>query len=548
MRLKHLWIVAVASLFLLLQPTWSSVLDNVVVVNLRSDSPSGMRIAVQAAAGLYNRDQDLKVFTVYDDNDVWWLSQLLHVDPSDIVEQDATFFLVKFGIQYKFMSYNLTQTALLPTVVTLAGVLDLVPITQDIYELMRLNPGDVALNVTGKWSEDNSGMEGVKYSLQYLSQTTSLAIQPGATLAQGHLIDWIVKERLFTTYLEDGCIPFTEQHTLLQNVVNASAWERPVKVYGYNSQHPIFGGDLFEAETNCINTLGQIATEHARNLAFWSTQSTFGAEETLLQKPAAAVTYNSSKTYVALVYGDMDNIDISQSFGKDHMVYRASQCKGRVDCFPLTWTISPNLIDMAPLQLRWFYDQASASDWFIMPPSGTLYAYPGQMPTDVQHKYIARQNAQAKVLNSSGSVHWEFMLTWQSAFEHYFPMYADSVSSGEGVHAFFLNNAPWVFPIWSMFITGETYRFYGNAKDPDHSVVVFKPAFNWCANCPSGGLNLTASQAANMINSLPAGSVQYVYVIQNTDLKTLFELPQSLDEHVQLVGYQQLVQLARLRG
>jgi hypothetical protein len=533
--------------------TRGSPLDLVQVVNLRSDSPPGIRIAVQAVAGLYNRNptnDTVKVFTVYDDNDVWWLTELLHVKTTDFVELDPSFWLVKFGAsQFQYLVYDLNEITVLPTVITLAGVLNLIPVSQQVFDALKLMPSEVEMNVTGRWSTANSGMDAVKFSMDYLGQTSSLAIQPGTTISQGHLVDWIVKEKLFVTYLEDGCIPFTAEHSLLQEIVDKSPWERPIRVYGYNSQHPVFGGDLFEAETNCINTLGQIATEHARNLAFWSTREQFAPQEALVQKPAAPIAYNASKTYVALVYGDMDNIDISQSFGKDHMVYRASKCLNRDDCFPITWTISPNLIDMAPMHVRWYFSQASNADWFIMPPSGTLYAYPSQMPVDVQKLYIQRQNAQANVLNSSGAVHWEFMLTWNKALDEFFPLYANdpSTQSANAVHAFFLNNAPWVFPIMPMQILGETYRFYGNPQDPDHSIVVFKPTFNWCGDCPSGGLNLTSAQVADRLNALPAGSVQYVYTIQNTDISRLFELPDHLAEHVELVGYQQLIDLARQR-
>ena len=46
---------------------------------------------------------------------------------------------------------------------------------------------------------------------------------------------------------------------------------------------------------------------------------------------------------------------------------------------------------------------------------------------------------------------------------------------------------------------------------------------------------------------LSIGSVQYIYVIQNTPIESVFSMAQQLADHVVLVGYQQLADLARQR-
>ena len=47
--------------------------------------------------------------------------------------------------------------------------------------------------------------------------------------------------------------------------------------------------------------------------------------------------------------------------------------------FPLSWSISPHLLYLAPDWLHWYYAQANVTgqDVFVLPPSGHLYAYPG---------------------------------------------------------------------------------------------------------------------------------------------------------------------------
>jgi hypothetical protein len=110
---------------------------------------------------------------------------------------------------------------------------------------------------------------------------------------------------------------------------------------------------------------------------------------------------------------------------------------------------------------------------------------------------------------------WFFQ--WSAAWDAYFPRYAVNDTTS-GTRAFFLNNVPWVFPIFDMLFANETFRFVGDPNS-ESSVVGFKPAFNWQEDGPSGGNPANATVIAGMISDLPLGSVQYVYVIQNTNLR-----------------------------
>jgi hypothetical protein len=234
----------------------------------------------------------------------------------------------------------------------------------------------------------------------YLNQTSTLAIQDPSLLISGYLVDWIVKARIFTQFLKGQCLPRTSEKRELEERIAQSEWPLPVRVYGYNSLDVLFGGDLFEAETDCITKMGQIATSHTSNLAFWSSYRPFeislppgSPTGPLLQSPPLpTLTYDPTKIYVTLVYGDMDNLDFVTQWAYKHMIYRAEKCgerqkqreaEGEMErrraCFPFVWTLSPNLVTVAPEIMRWYYRLASQTqrDWFIMPPSGTLYSYPG---------------------------------------------------------------------------------------------------------------------------------------------------------------------------
>ena len=88
---------------------------------------------------------------------------------------------------------------------------------------------------------------------------------------------------------------------------------------------------------------------------------------------------NCSRHTVCFVMSDGDNIQwILNSLAVDTNWWASNQ-RGEV---PITWTISPALIDLAPSVLKYFYTTASnnhqtnGSDYFIGAPSGTGYNYP----------------------------------------------------------------------------------------------------------------------------------------------------------------------------
>jgi hypothetical protein len=253
----------------------------------------------------------------------------------------------------------------------------------------------------------------------------------------------------------------------------------------------------------------------------------------------------------------MDNINFVQTFGMDHMRYRSDVCANENSssnsssnskkCFPLSWTLSPNLVEFSPEMMRWYFNRSTASkgrDWFVMPPSGTLYAYPGMMTPEVQALFVEQQNAQAYIMDTHGSVHWEWFFEWAPAFNGYFPRY---INATNGTNVFLLNDVPWVVPIPPMLAEDDYYRIIGDPAVDSPPVVAFRPAFNWEPN-GVGGLALNATECADLINLFAAGSVQYIYIIQNSDITSVFDMVAQLADDVVLVGYGQLASLALQRS
>ena len=146
-------------------------------------------------------------------------------------------------------------------------------------------------------------------------------------------------------------------------------------------------GDIFEAETNCVkeHNMGQIASDGVNNLGFYSRKPSVITP--LSQKKLGRPTFDANKTYVALVVGDGDSIKHVQGTvgpdwsSRDLILDRVQRCDADPSykgCFPLLWSVSPQLIHLAPDWLRWYYAQAQRTthEYFVLPPSGDLYSYP----------------------------------------------------------------------------------------------------------------------------------------------------------------------------
>ena len=124
-------------------------------------------------------------------------------------------------------------------------------------------------------------------------------------------------------------------------------------------------------------------------------------------------------------------------------------------CFPLLWTASPQLLHLAPDWLQWYYAGArrTGHDYFVLPPSGDLYSYPGEMQSADQQQFVQNTERDCHIMNTSATVEWEWFDTWPNALSDYYPRYSDRGI----VRGLFAVNVPYMLPIW-LFKPNEYYR------------------------------------------------------------------------------------------
>eukprot|EP00466_Bigelowiella_natans_P021206 jgi/Bigna1/91286/estExt_fgenesh1_pg.C_950041 len=534
-----------------------------MVVNLTSVPSPQLRIAVQTCAGLFNRNESIAgpAYTLMSDRDSDWLSAIeetpTSVSPTDFLHTC----LVTSGVAKGYIRYNYTgQRRVIPNIITLAAVLDAVPLEDTdplvsgaelVFDSVEALSGFSALDATSYVFERYSNKTTTMSKMNPGLDTHKHPIRPPLVKdINTGLVDYIVKERLFNFFLSQGCIPGTKEHALMEKIANDNPWPRPIRVYGYDDTYGV-EGDLFEAETNCVkeHNMGQIASDGVNNLAFFSRKSAI--TEPLQQNPKQlpGIPYNDSRTYMALVVGDGDNIGYVKGEHFDWMSKRVKACKQdpspRSGCFPLVWTQSPHALHLAPDMMKWYYNQAkqTTQDYFVLPPSGDLYSYPGIMEDDDQVRFVANTERDCKLMNTSATVDWEWFGTWPEAIKRLFPRYAKNGI----VRGLFAVNVPFMIPVFA-FAEGEFYKIFEN------STVLFRPR-SWRGEAKSKipfshKEYLSAKDMASEINNYPKGTVSYIYLTSDggARLESLYKLVPLLDEHVSIVDHDTLVDMALQRG
>ena len=554
---------------------------SVVVVDLRmADQPTV--VAAQTCIGLLNRNEhnDTVAGPMYSImssgvHDLRWLSvlnltQSPHIPIPSLIQRC----LVESGqaVATGYIRYHYaTQQKYVPLILTLAAVLNAVPLedsnvfnvsgkaplvldaiaffaslptlaaaTRRVFDLYgnmttttaMMNPG---FNNNGGWNDGDPSLTG----------------QPDLGLA-----DYVVKARLFNFYLVNGCINGTKDAATMQHMVAASQslgfWPKLIPNFGYNDAWAIFGGDIFEAMTNCVpqRNMGECASSGFNNLAYLSRASPI--VKPLPHNPEPRITFNASKTYVAFVMGDGDNTQYLKTGRMDMMIDRQLRCAANASlCFPLLWSFSSWMLTLGPQIVHWYYGEAmrSGKDYFTFPPSGYLYSYPSMFPADVQREAVRGLEERAEIMNAFTTVSWEPFDQWGQALSQFYPQYADKGM----ITGVFAVNVPFLIPVLEFGL--HFYLVLNSTTGSGNSVIVFRPrewrGSNASLSPPFGQPEyLTPSQMAHEISTYPRGTVSHLYCTTDGGftLSMLFEMVPQLEDHVEVVSANQLVDLAKQRS
>ena len=534
---------------------------SLTVVQADATSPASVQLELQACAGLYNRQEGGSVLVELDPHDAVWVAELpLKVSKTVTQAEFLTGCVAAFPSCVRY-SYK-TQQALLPNILTVASVLDAVPV-DDGQSTTCSKPTFDAEQV---FADKNTPALATSYVFaQYGKQTTGLAmLNPGYDNAPSNpaspalttdmlpaLVDFVFSQKLFVVYLVNGCIDGNPENAVLSNIVNAGNWPTPLGVYGYNSTYTFMGGDLFEAQTLCLDShnMGAIASETG-NLSYYSTDGAPIVDANVVKQNALeSISYDPTKTYVAFVVGDGDNIGYMMTTRHDWFEERLTNCAAAGSaCPPLTWSISPHLPQIAPDLLQWYYAQShvTGKDYFSLPPSGHLYAYPSSMDGPDQDRFVSATEQDARILGLTGTVHWDWFDSWQEAEDVFLPKYATANGAIRGIFPVDVPYSSVAFPAWP---ANQFYEVLSGAGGGQ--VALFRPR-EWRGVTDDTSPFLLSPQAmAKEIIGYPPGTVTWVYMTSDGGLSldnAFFAVVPLLPANVQLVSTDTAAKLAIAAG
>jgi hypothetical protein len=194
--------------------------------------------------------------------------------------------------------------------------------------------------------------------------------------------------------------------------------------------------------------------------------------------------------------------------------------------------------------LEWYYalSHQTGNDYFTLPPSGHLYAYPSSLNEADQDRFVNATEQDARRLDLNTTVHWEWLDSWSAAEDHFLPKYARA--DGE-IKAVFPVNVPYsveAFPSWPddkffQVVTGE-----GGGE-----LVLFRPRQWRGINDNDDPFILSPENMAEELGTYPLGTVTGVYMTSDGGLNlenAFLEMLELLPPHVDLVSADTAARLA----
>jgi len=242
---------------------------------------------------------------------------------------------------------------------TIAGIKDLVPMTQAIYndyvkEGIEL---EIVEDITSLTYKTPLEIYGYMYDNYWKDCNNRLLISQDPDKYTYHLRDIVTSLDCAMVYLD--CVN-DEEKALFEKFLA--------------DMQPGNGGVMgwFTTERSGITTVTKYGLSTVPANYFMSATVYAGTDHAIQINEIPNKPELENKLYVALYVSDGDNIQYNQRYMRK-LWDSSKTSRGKV---PINWTMSPALVDVAPAILNYFYTTATEQDCFVVGPSGLGYTMP----------------------------------------------------------------------------------------------------------------------------------------------------------------------------
>jgi hypothetical protein len=208
-----------------------------------------------------------------------------------------------------------------------------------------------------------------QYELDHYAAGANHRLIIGLTPAiPGHLRDYAVATGAMTVWLDPT---IAAEAALLDSFLNLLPPNSP-----YMGWWTSEGAGVQQAARHGVPVF---AADFSMNLTVLG-----GSPRASTPPPAPPPPPLENKLYVAIFMSDGDNLQ------EDEGLVPAKWSDASRGSVPISWTLSPALVDVAPVILRYFQRTATANDVLVSGPSGLGYTYPEAWPsTSMFDEYTA---------------------------------------------------------------------------------------------------------------------------------------------------------------
>mgnify|MGYP006292473805 CR=1 FL=1 len=318
----------------------------------------------------------------------------------------------------------------------LCGVTNSLLIPQQLYTSLAPHiPSTIAYNITDIFVDNELTTRVEKYEYAF-DNFFPLCNQSALTISIPeypiNTRDFCIRNNIFTMWdinyvdytEDDGAVRKLANGTIVNASIDSDAelalFERVLAET--DTGIPVFGFAGTFSGVNEGRVISRISREGKycivsriiHNLAFWHALEV-PDNYTFQQQYKDHGVSLENKIYACGVVGDGDNI----GYCWNHLRLRTWDQLDRGNV-PVGYTLSPSLATFTPYIMKYYYENATANDYFMCGPSGAGYAYPRDMDASELHEYLDITNKLFQV----SDLHEIFMLGLGDDLQA-LPAYAD---------------------------------------------------------------------------------------------------------------------------